>query len=159
MKSQVLEEKFKEFLFMFIDNKESFVSNLKQKYGFDNFLRINNSLFLTNEKIVNNSPLAYANLCLGFFVKDKFAPSNLLLKEIQNERTNKVFLDETNAVKFVYGKSVKFLKKKVSMPQKAFLVMQKNRCLGFGKIYKDKVKAFYDIGFTERLELKNHLNL
>ncbi len=159
MKSSVLEEKFKEFLFMFIDNRESFVSNLKRKYGFENFLRINNSLFLTNEKVINNSPLSYANLCLGFFIKDKFAPSNVLLKELSDEKTNKVFLDENNAVKFVYGKIVRFSKKKIMMPQKAFLVMQKNKCLGFGKIDKDKVKAFYDIGFTERLELKNHLNL
>ncbi len=155
--SKIIEEKLKRFLFLFIDSTGKFIDKLKEKYKWYNLTRIGNCVFLCDGE--SEPPIVYNRICLGFFFNNKFVPSNLLLKELSNSNTNKAFVDDKGAIKFVYGKKCNFTKKKINLPQKAFLVIYNDACIGFGKINKGKIIPFYDVGFTERLEMKNQLSL
>ncbi len=152
------EERLKRFLFLFTDSVSKFIAGLKEKYNFNNIARIENCVFLTDNKSIGK-PVVYSHICLGFFFNNNFVPSNLLLRELVSWETNKVVVDDKSALRFIYGKECLYNKKKVVMPQKSFLVLFNDACIGFGRIKKDKVFPFYDIGLTERLELDNHLNL
>ena len=158
MVKSVSEEKLRRFLFLFTDSVSKFIDNLKKKYNFNNLVRIGNCVFLTDNKNTNR-PIVYSHICLGFFFNNNLVPSNLLLKELASWETNKVLADVKSALRFVYGKECLYGKKKVITPQKAFLVMFNGVCIGFGKVKREKIYPFYDIGLTERLELDNHLNL
>ncbi len=152
------EERLKRFLFLFTDSVSKFIAGLKEKYRFNNIVRIENCVFLTDDKNIGK-PIVYSHICLGFFFNNNFVPSNLLLKELLSWETNKVLVDDKSALRFIYGNECLYSRKKVVMPQKSFLVMFNDACIGFGRVKRDKVFPFYDIGLTERLELNNHLNL
>lgn len=130
----------------------------------EDYFKLNNKRFLISQElkknIIRKDKLVYVGCFLG---KDRndFQPSSILLKNLEYEKNlQKIHVARETAWLFICGRDI-FQENIVKcegefLVGNYFLVMFKNECLGYGKVweFQDKLilKNIFDIGDFLRRE-------